>query len=540
MKIGIYTAYDASTVLGKEGLGRYLGSLVRGFTASGHEVTVACPQWSEETVRALLLDFQIDPERVHLLISDKIPVVARLYLLRRKKKRREGRGRLRLLLRACWKQCKAVGKKILTITNPLVFALVALLAGGAGLVTGVVAIPLALVIGLLLFLCKKLGELLRRRLGAKADKVRRALSKKRRDAHIKITTLLTESVCRHLVDLINASEAQDVWFVPALFWPEIHNIQGTRVVCAPDLVTALFPGQFAQDPYHIPATRRCVRTLEQETYFVTYCDYLRDSLLRRKYKKEETITIPHANNDMASYITIDAKEEVRLNAQKSFTTAFARGVLEGLRGKAVLTNGAYFSTLSMKHLRYVFYASQCRPHKNMLSLVRAYEELLRRRYCGVKLLLTADLGRPENKEIADYILAHRLQYDILCCPNLTVQELAAAYHCAELVVNPTLYEGGFPFTFGEGMSVGAPSVMSDIPQTREVVEAFGLADEMLFDPYDWRAMAERIEYGLENRAALYEQQLPLYRAMAERTAQVVAGEYVAAFEYFIEKDRANG
>jgi len=553
VKIGIYTAFGPNTFLGKEGLGRYIGSLVQDFTQAGHEITLACPKWSQCDIEELLREFQVDIGRVHFLVSRKTPVLQNIWSRRKHKRKPSGRI-IKNLLSSTEKMITNLAIRISAITSVFKFSVVLMIL----LVIGIVLLPIVLLLGggvLILSLAVWVSLILKKfaykavavmkdtfvaRLGSQkravALETKKILSIRER-VYIEVSTQIQRKTGQELVALINHSEVQDVWFVPTLFWPESLKIRGTKVICAPDLVTALYPAQFAKNPGNIVMTRRCRETLEQGEFFIAYCKYLKDSLLYGEYGKVKTKVIPHRINNMSSYIAIDTSEEVRLNAQKNFTTAFARSRFETVRLKSILIDPTYTSGFSMENVRYIFYASQHRPNKNLKNLILAYEELLRKRYCGVKLIITANLSEVDSAELYNYLCTQRLQYDVLCFPNLTMQELAAVYHCAELVVTPTLYEGGFPFTFGEGMSVGTPSVMSDIPQVREVVERFGLEEAMLFDPYDWKAMADKIEYALQNRDALYQKELPMYRELEKRTGSVVAEEYVHAFEYFIEQDK---
>ena len=62
-------AYATLTVLGKEGLGRYIGNLIKGFLSAGHQVTIACPQWSLATIDDLFQDFQIDSGKVNFIAN---------------------------------------------------------------------------------------------------------------------------------------------------------------------------------------------------------------------------------------------------------------------------------------------------------------------------------------------------------------------------------------------------------------------------------------------------------------------------------------
>jgi hypothetical protein len=48
----------------------------------------------------------------------------------------------------------------------------------------------------------------------------------------------------------------------------------------------------------------------------------------------------------------------------------------------------------------------------------------------------------------------------------------------------------------------------------------------LFDPYDWKDMANRIEWALENRAALLARQRPFYDRLAQRTWRQVVDDHI--------------
>lgn len=57
MKIGVFLGYGPQVKLGKEGLGRYIGGLIKGFKEQNHEITIAYPFWLKETVEELLETF---------------------------------------------------------------------------------------------------------------------------------------------------------------------------------------------------------------------------------------------------------------------------------------------------------------------------------------------------------------------------------------------------------------------------------------------------------------------------------------------------
>lgn len=532
-------AYGPQVVMRKEGLGRYIGNLISGFVAAGHKITVACPKWSLDTIDDLFQDFQINEDMVEFIVSRKVPVL--WYFYDRKKKKRYPKRSLRYrAMTSAADVMDAAISRMISITSMTLFLLLIPL----GVLAGILLLPFALV-GAVLYLIYKLVKFLLKKGTFSIKEIIFKLisltveysSEKWTDIHAFLVERRDSIVHRELVKRVNRSEKEAVWFVPALFWPQIEGIKGVKVVCAPDLVTEHFPDMFAGTRDGVEATDMCRKVLANEKYFITYCSFIRRTLLLDRFGKdgENVVAIPHINNSMSEYITLPASWSKLLNSHKDFTLSFAKACLREIRLFHRNADWRYTESFDIDGIRFIFYASQYRPYKNMLNLVKAYEYLLREKYVNFKLVMTCDLNKTD---VLDYILEHRLQYDVLCFHNVTAQQLAALYRCADLVVTPTLYEGGFPFTFGEGMSVGTPSVMSDIPQARDVVEPYGLADTMLFDPYDWKDMAEKIEYGLKNTEELYQKELPLYRELEKRTGDAVAEEYIKAFQKFIEMDRA--
>jgi len=193
----------------------------------------------------------------------------------------------------------------------------------------------------------------------------------------------------------------------------------------------------------------------------------------------------------------------------------------------------YLCGFDFSDVRFALFTSQARSHKNLLQLVRTWEVLLRKEYCGAKLILTGRLS--DEPRVLEYIHAHRLQFDVLEISGVPSEILAALNMLAAISINPTLFEGGFPFTFSEAFSVGTPSIMSRIPAVLEQVHDPELQDAMLFDPYDSESMSERIRWALANRSRLLEMQRPLYDEMARRDWTVAASEYAELFSKLAAK-----
>lgn len=500
------------TVLKAEGLGRYIGQLIKGFSKAGNDVTVICPKWSKNDIKSLLEDLEVDGENLNLITTKRIPFFLYLYEKlsnSKKKKRRSLKAIIKNFVQI--EIIKAI--KIDSLRKMMLFIVEVLLT----IILCVLALPFWGIF-LILFLLKKFVKKVFRACFPVIKSIVETL---------RIYKILQEQTGNELVDIANGLQDIDIWYVPSLFWPEVNKIKKTTIINIPDIETEIFSEQFAGSLAG-EATRELRETAFYGKYFVSYCDYVRNELVENQLRGQEKVafTIKHINNDMAPYITISDFVAKQMNTNIDLTHKFAESII----------NSMFFREnvpVSISSMRYIFYASQFRANKNVLALLKALNELVHKRFIRINLILTGNISL--DKTLREYIEDNNLSNVVYFCNGVTSQQLAALYECAELVVNPTLYEGGFPFTFGEGMSVGTPSIMSDIPQVRDVFEPAGL-EKFLFDPYDYHAIANKIEWALKNIEYLKEEELPLYRKLAERTPEVVANEYIKVFREVIDMD----
>jgi len=544
MRIGLYLGYGPNTVLKKEGLGRYLGTLIKGFSSQNHNVTIACPKWMLSTLDELVDEFRIDKKNLDFITTRKNPAIWIIYefLKTPKKLRPKKPFQSWLIYRKLYGTAEFMLSLIVSISNIFVFLAMVLLL----LVLFLLVLPFLIVVGIVLGVVYYVSRF------AKSNKfVRFLINNKNKIAgrfngiRYRVSKIISvaydkmvEQTNKKLVRKINKSIASemDVWYSPAAFWSSFVNIQGITVLNVPDLVTSEFCNKFSESVSYVKADKNIRNTIRKGKFYVTYCDYVKEHVRMDQFGFHESQirSIPHAVNNLSLNITFDRELSEKFGMEKDYSTEFSRRILNSLW----VHNSSmrrYLRQYDFSDTQYIFYSSQVRPHKNFLTMIKAYEHLLRRKYCNVKLVLTG--GIESSPELWDYIVSKRLEYDVISFFNLSEQELAAVYRCADLVVNPTLFEGGFPFTFAEGMSVGTPSLMSDIPQVRDVVAQYGLENEMLFDPYDWKALAEKIAYALEHKDELYQKELPMYQDMEKRTTADVIREYIDAFKYFIEQDQ---
>ena len=77
--------------------------------------------------------------------------------------------------------------------------------------------------------------------------------------------------------------------------------------------------------------------------------------------------------------------------------------------------------------------------------------------------------------------------------------------------------------------------MARIHVTEEIITDPELQKSMLFDPYDWKDMAEKIEWGLNNKEALLAIQKPFYNQLVQRTWDDVVNDYIKILDQISSK-----
>lgn len=144
---------------------------------------------------------------------------------------------------------------------------------------------------------------------------------------------------------------------------------------------------------------------------------------------------------------------------------------------------------------FVLYAGNIRPHKNLVRLIEALQQLRESpRFEHLRLLIIGD-------EISKYptlrrtVHRHKLHKHVRFFGFVPDRTLAVLYRLATVFVFPSLYEGfGLPPL--EAMASGTPVVTSNLSSLPEVVGDAAL----LVDPYDAASIAEGMRQALVDEA----------------------------------------
>jgi glycosyltransferase involved in cell wall biosynthesis len=519
---GIFLGYDKNIPLKNEGLGRLLAYLVSGWVKlPSRRLTIACPYWLVKDLQALLLDHGVAPESYQLLrTSEPWWRKVQLRLKEFERKIRPGVHRVRARLRG--ESLPAIDRAHRTWFERIFLIDPQRLVNAKNWQTGllealkiIVLIALAvwllrilwpvILILLIVFVAYRFWRKYRRKRkvespdNAKPVNLKKVMRKQKR-RHKRYVQEVGQ-----LIKQINEQQQVRHWLVPTPFWPEANRIEHAKSIVCPDLVLQQFPLRFS-DPSTEPIYARILDTLQNAHKLICYSDLIRSRQLVQGVglSPEQIDVIGHGRVELGEFLKL-GKSVPDLSEQKLIALEFLRSYQ-----RSFLADNPYWSRFAWDKSTYVFYSSQARGQKNILSLLRAIEILRHRSKVPVRLVLTCE--RSSGSDLDLFITEHRLDAWVLFAPGVSNQVLASLYCWASLAVNPTLFEGGFPFTFTEAYSVGTPSLLSDIPMVREKIVDPKLKEMMIFDPLDPQDLADKILWGVEHRKDLIEAQRGVFEA----------------------------
>jgi glycosyltransferase involved in cell wall biosynthesis len=245
--------------------------------------------------------------------------------------------------------------------------------------------------------------------------------------------------------------------------------------------------------YNVPLWNRCrtVMTIHDLSLFL-YSETHEDHLVARARMRLPTM-IRTATKIITPSETV--KEEVSTHLKVNEEKIVA--IPEAARPGFVRKSGKEVSALKRK-LRiddqFVLFVGTIEPRKNLITLIRAFEEIIRATALRPQLVIAGKEGW-RNNELFAYLKGTAAAERLRFTGYVSDEELAALYSACSVFVYPSLYEGfGLPLL--EAMACGAPVITSQIPSIRETV---GSAARLVV-PTDTGGLAQAIVKVLEDPA----------------------------------------
>ena len=523
-KIGIFLGFEYKAKIKAEGIGRLLGFMLK---AQQQEIVVAMPEWLKKEFWELLDDQDIDRDKIELVTTQKVPYSLKAYEFLKKIREKKNRKRVSGIQKISEWVKKVLRDRINTLISSK--SLLRIIATGLiFLIVGIILVPIALVLEICLLLRKYIKKVVKFLSKQGVRGVKKGI---RTIYQVEIFEEIMQDLyarlhsveLTQLVDKINKRVDIPVWYIPTLFWPEVAEIKVKKVIAAPDIVYYDFPVQFAtlsDEKVH----DKLIKTINCADQIICYSDYVKyNHIVERFGLSEDKVTvIPHGCIEMNKLLKVKKSIVESITQRQLAIEEIEKYIWESGQTREIVKN------IKWGQMRYVIYSSQLRPHKNMLTLIKAIEILNRRYYKNIKLIVTGNIA--QNEDICKFVDEHNMHNEIIQFYNIPSKVLAALNKLAICAVNPTMFEGGFPFTFTEAYSMGTPSIMSNIEVVKEKIQDDQLAEKMLFNPYDVEELVSKLDWAIDNRDTLFSIESNLYQKFEARNWETVINEYMQLFD----------
>lgn len=140
------------------------------------------------------------------------------------------------------------------------------------------------------------------------------------------------------------------------------------------------------------------------------------------------------------------------------------------------------------------YVGSGEKRKNLPTLLHGFKKLTKK-YPDVKLMLVGRLEDHIRNKLQEFVKELGITKQLIFTGYVPSEELPKLYNVADVLVFPTLYEGGFGLPILEAMSCGVPVIVSNIPPLKETV---GIDTGIMVDPRDVNGFAKAMYEVLTN------------------------------------------
>lgn len=327
--------------------------------------------------------------------------------------------------------------------------------------------------------------------------------------HIKFDVYYKQECKEFSKKLMQDKEIDRLFFTNAFNGYLVQALQEKKnIVTFSDFINPLFPSLFPCTPKTTLLMKNIATSVRFSKAIICYSKFSRDyQLTQFDISPAKSRVIPYAFHSKAEdnrEINIDFNQFV----QKNFPAL-------NLPVK-----------LQFGHFDYVLYPTVDRPHKNLLLAIRAVEQLIKKKFMNLKMILTTPII---SQPVIDYITQQKLHRDIIFMPSLPVSVLNQLIKGAALLIHPSLAEGGDIVNFSRAVSNNCPALLADIPAAQEMFERheihFDQYNQWLFNPYDTDKLADIIQITIPVRENLLDQQKNAYEKMRHYTLAEMARNY---------------
>jgi glycosyltransferase involved in cell wall biosynthesis len=285
--------------------------------------------------------------------------------------------------------------------------------------------------------------------------------------------------------------------------------------------------------YNVPLWQRCPTVVTiHDLSLLLHAETHREDLVRRARRRLPTMT------RIAAHIITDSESVKReisehLHVAPEKITAVPLAPRRAFQPVAEDAARAARQRLGVED-EFILFVGTVEPRKNLLTLVRACDELLRTTSLCPQLVIAGQEGWLTD-ELFAYVEQSVLKERILFTGYIADEDLAALYSSCRVSVYPSLYEGfGLPPL--EAMACGAPVITSRIPVIMETAAAAA----RLIAPTDVQDLTAALVELLTDAAARAHYAAAGRRRAAEFTWELTAQRTLAVYRTVIGQSAGAG
>ncbi|WP_158916709.1 glycosyltransferase [Caulobacter sp. S45] len=295
----------------------------------------------------------------------------------------------------------------------------------------------------------------------------------------------------------------------------------------------MFPPEINIEPQY-EATKKMASVVSR---FICFSEHVKKNHICKVFgiSEERVVVLPHARFDYADVTGCSfTSKKAAADRIRDYLADEALTPIEDRPNRDIWQRrllGNILKGFPFEEVDYALVSTRARPHKNTGIVLRAALEM-RRTYANTKIIVTAPISwtAPQDafsKEITD----SGLQWDVIALAQLPSEVHAAVYRCAAVTVHPSPFEGGFPFTAFESLSMGTPILIADGAVAREFLPIED-REHFLFNPTSPSQLAARIGETIRDRDKVLSRQLQAIEKFP-RSLRQNTNELIALFEQLI-------
>jgi len=342
-----------------------------------------------------------------------------------------------------------------------------------------------------------------------------------------------------LAKFANKHVQVDAWISLFPFYENLHLLGAPVATIFPDAIPLVYqdfnPACWTENGYHVQWRANVDKQLRSIRNIITFSNHVAQNHVRALFdvSAQGFHVIPHAPPTLEGILPfVKGKERTALSRRRA---------ADLLRRHCAERGWDYLVDFPFEEVPYVAVSTQDRVTKNLRIVADAIERIGRRDRRGFKMLMTAPLlAGTRWTPLPETIENSQSNRDIVSMPDLPRDVHAAFYHCAELAIHPSIFEGGLGvFPFYEAVSVGTPCIMASGPHASEFVDQCPDYAPYTFDANDAEALVRLIKKVSDTREAVMVRQGEIFDRLRRRTWGEVASQYAwAATQPIKARDRS--